>query len=195
VRTNATINYEINKSTSRIIEPIGTIKRLSAAVLVDGSYTVSEAKDGKVNRKYIARGDDEMKKLEDLVKKAVGYSEERGDQIQVLNVAFDTSAADEGAGQGASEGAPLPNPMIGQYVRYGVFGLLALLIVMFIVRPVIRLLSTAPLPQLGYPPGTLPATVGQLEAAFGSSQAAALEMARTNPQSTALVVKKWLKEK
>src|SRR5437870_1672753 len=71
VRTNATINYEINKSVSRIIEPVGTIKRLSAAVLVDGSYVVSEAKDGKVNRKYIARGDEEMKKLEDLVKKAV----------------------------------------------------------------------------------------------------------------------------
>ena len=192
VRTNATINYEINKSVSRIIEPVGTIKRLSAAVLVDGSYVVSEAKDGKVNRKYIARGDEEMKKLEDLVKKAVGYSEERGDQIQVLNVAFDSSAAEEGA-QGAGEATPLPNPMLGQYIRYGLFGLLAMLIVLFIVRPVIRLLSTAP--QLGFPQGSLPATVGQLEAALGSSQAAALEMARTNPQATALVVQKWMKEK
>jgi flagellar M-ring protein FliF len=189
VRTNATINYEINKSVSRIIEPVGTLKRLSAAVLVDGSYVVSEAKDGKVNRKYIARGDDEMKKLEDLVKKAVGYSEERGDQIQVLNVAFDTSAADEGTQGG--EAAPLGNPMLGQYIRYGLFGLLAMLIVLFIVRPVIRVLSTAS----QFPPGTLPATVGQLEAALGSSQAAALEMARTNPQATALVVQKWMKEK
>ena len=113
-------------------------------------------------------------------------------QIQVLNVAFDTSAAEEGAQGG--EATPLPNPMLGQYIRYGLFGLLAMLIVLFIVRPVIRLLSTAP--QLGFPQGSLPATVGQLEAALGSpSQAAALEMARTNPQSTALVVKKWLKEK
>ena len=193
VRTNATINYEINKSVSRIIEPVGTLKRLSAAVLVDGSYVVSEAKDGKVNRKYIARGDEEMKKLEDLVKKAVGYSEERGDQVQVLNVAFDTSA-EEGAGQGSE--APIPSPMMGQYVRYGLFGLLAMLIVLFIVRPVIRLLSTPPLPQLEFSPGTLPETVGQLEAALipGSPQARTLEMARTNPQSTALVVKKWLKE-
>ena len=63
----------------------------------------------------------------------------------------------------------------------------------------IRLLSNAPLdvPQFGFPPGTLPATVGELEAGFGhtSPQSAALEMARTNPQSAALVVKKWLKEK
>ena len=193
VRTNATINYEINKSVSRIIEPVGTLKRLSAAVLVDGSYVVTEAKDGKVNRKYIARTDEEMKKLEELAKKAVGYSEERGDQVQVLNVAFDTSA-EEGAGQGSE--APIPNPMMGQYVRYGLFGLLAMLIVLFIVRPVIRLLSTPPLPQLEFSPGTLPETVGQLEAALipGSPQARTLEMARTNPQSTALVVKKWLKE-
>jgi len=193
VRTNATINYEINKSVSRIIEPVGTLKRLSAAVLVDGSYVVTEAKDGKVNRKYIARTDEEMKKLEELAKKAVGYSEERGDQVQVLNVAFDTSA-EEGAGQGSE--APIPNPMMGQYVRYGLFGLLAMLIVLFIVRPVIRLLSTPPLPQLEFSPGTLPEAVGQLEAALipGSPQARTLEMARTNPQSTALVVKKWLKE-
>src|SRR5438105_404872 len=193
VRTNATINYEINKSVSRIIEPVGTLKRLSAAVLVDGSYVVTEAKDGKVNRKYIARSDEEMKKLEELAKKAVGYSEERGDQVQVLNVAFDTSA-EEGAGQGSE--APIPNPMMGQYVRYGLFGLLAMLIVLFIVRPVIRLLSTPPLPQLEFSPGTLPETVGQLEDALdaGLPQARALEMARTNPQSTALVVKKWLKE-
>jgi flagellar biosynthesis/type III secretory pathway M-ring protein FliF/YscJ len=65
--------------------------------------------------------------------------------------------------------------------------------VLFIVRPVIRLLSTAP--QMGFPQGSLPATVGQLEAALGSSQAVALEMARTNPQATALVVQKWMKEK
>jgi flagellar biosynthesis/type III secretory pathway M-ring protein FliF/YscJ len=89
--------------------------------------------------------------------------------------------------------------MIGQYIRYGLFGLLVILIVLFIVRPLIRLLSTAPLGggQLGFPPGTLPATVGELETGMGhtSPQSAALEMARTNPQSAALVVKKWLKEK
>jgi flagellar M-ring protein FliF len=193
-RSNATINYEINKSISRIIEPVGTLKRLSAAVLVDGSYEVTQAKDGKVNRKYIARGEDEMKKLEELVKKAVGYSEERGDQVQVFNVSFDTSA-DEAAGSG--DDAPLSNPMMGQYVRYGMFGLLATLVLFFVVRPLIRHLSTAPPAGAGFPPGTLPATVGELEAAFGPAtpQTAVLEMARANPQATALVVKKWLKEK
>ena len=195
-RSNATINYEINKSTSRIIEPVGTLKRLSAAVLVDGTYEVAAGKDGKSSRKYIARAEEEMKKLEDLVKKAVGYSEERGDQVQVLNVAFDASAADDGA-QGTEAAAS--NPMMGQYIRYGMFGLLALLVVLFVVRPMIKLLSAPPpvSPNIGFPPGTLPATVGQLEASFvgASPHGAVLEIARANPQSTAVVVKKWLKEK
>src|SRR5438552_1823973 len=94
--------------------------------------------------KSSARSDEEMKKMEQSAKKAVGYSEERGDQVQVINVAFNTSA-EEGAGQGSE--APMPNPMMGQSVRYGLFGLLAMLIVLFIVRPVIRLLSTPSLPQ------------------------------------------------
>jgi flagellar M-ring protein FliF len=195
VRTNATINYEINKSISRIIEPVGTLKKLSAAVLVDGTYQVTEAKDGKSSRKYIPRADEEIKKLEELVKKAVGYSEERGDQVEVLNVAFDTSVADEGLAQG--EGEPKgTNPMIGQYVRYGIFGVLATLILLFVVRPLMRLLTQSG-GQLALPPGSLPTTVGQLEAALapGSPQTAVLDMARTNPASTALVVKKWLKEK
>jgi flagellar M-ring protein FliF len=196
VRTNATVNYEINRSVSRIIEPMGTIKRLSAAVLVDGSYEVTEGKDGKTQRKYLPRNEEEMKKLEDLVKKAVGYSEERGDQVQVLNVAFETNA-EEPASQSGTEATAVGNPMIGQYVRYGMFGLFAMLILLFVVRPLIRLLSTPPAPgQFGLPAGTLPATIGQLEAAMGAApQGALLEMARTNPQSTALVVKKWLKEK
>jgi flagellar M-ring protein FliF len=197
VRSNATVNYEINKSISRIIEPAGTVKRLSAAVLVDGSYEVTEAKDGKTQRKFVPRSDDEMKKLEELVKKAVGYSEERGDQVQVLNVSFESSVEDIGS-QGGTE-VTAANPMNAQYVRYGVFGLLATLVLFFVVRPLIRTLSIPPtMPgQLGLPGMTLPATVGQLEAALGpgSPQTAILETARTHPESTALVVKKWLKEK
>jgi flagellar M-ring protein FliF len=197
VRNNATVNYEINKSISRIIEPVGTVKKLSAAVLVDGNYELTDAKDGKTQRKFIPRGDEEMKKLEELVKKAVGYSEERGDQVQVLNVSFEPSVEETGGPAGTEAAAS--NPINGQYVRYGVFGLLATLVLFFIVRPLIRILSVPPTApgHLGLPGLALPATVGQLEAALGpgSPQTAILDSARTNPQSAALVVKKWLKEK
>ena len=198
VRSNATVNYEINKTISRIIEPVGTIKKLSAAVLVDGNYEVTEGKDGKVQRKYLPRSDEEMKKLEEVTKKAMGYSDERGDQVEVLNVAFDVNAleAGEAGAAAAPAGGPVANPMLGQYIRYAIFAVLATLIFLFVVRPLMKLIAAPGAAEsLGAEP--LPATVGQLEAALapGSPPHATLEMARTNPQSTAVVVRKWLKEK
>lgn len=192
-RTNATVNYEINKTVSRVVEPVGTIKRLTAAILVDGSYEVKEGadKDKKPERKYVPRGDEEMKKLEELVKNAIGYSEERGDQVQVLNVAFDVTAVEVGE---AGPAEPLPNPMVGQYVKYGVFVTLAMLVFLFVIRPLMRMLAESP----GGPQQlALPATVGQLEAAMAPAQiqSGLFEAARANPQATAMVVKKWLKEK
>lgn len=198
VRTNATVNYEINKTVSRIVEPVGTITRLTVAVLVDGRYETAEGKDGKLERKYVPRKDEEMKKLEELVKKAVGYSEERGDQVEILNVAFDAAAVE--IGEAGPADVPPPNPMMGQYIRYGLFSVLAALVFLFVIRPLMRLLAEpggAP-QQLALPAGAvLPATVGQLEAAMAPAQLShsLLESARINPQSTAMVVKKWLKEK
>jgi len=201
-QTNATVNYELNKTVSRVVEPVGTIMRLSVAVLVDGRYEVAEVagSDQKPQRKYVPRGDDEMTKLDGLVKNAIGYSEERGDQIQVLNVAFDATAMEAGEMGDAGPVDPLPNPMIGQYVRYGVFLILALLLFLFVIRPLMRMLAESPSGprQLALPAGsTLPATVGQLEAAMVPPQIQGnlAETARSNPQATAMVVKKWLKEK
>jgi len=45
--TNETVNYEINKVVKRIIKPTGAIKRLSVAVLLDGTYEVVKGEEGK----------------------------------------------------------------------------------------------------------------------------------------------------
>lgn len=196
-RTTATVNYEVNRSVSRIVEPVGTIKRLSVAALVDGRYDVTTAKDGKVTRKYLPRNEEEIKKLEEVVKKAVGFSQERGDQVEVLNVAFDSNAVEVGEPAGAAE-ASAGNPMIGQYVRYGMLAVLAGVIFLFVVRPMMRLLTSPVISaeQLAMRGTTLPATVGQVEAALGGSEMNQfMSLGQTNPQSTAMVVQKWLKEK
>jgi flagellar M-ring protein FliF len=196
-RTTATVNYELNRSVSRIVEPVGTIKRLSVAALVDGRYDVTTGKDGKVTRKYIPRNEDEIKKLEEVVKKAVGFSQERGDQVEVLNVAFDSNAVEIGEPAGAAE-ASAGNPMMAQYIRYGMLAVLAMVIFLFVVRPMMRLLTSPVISaeQLAMRGATLPATVGQVEAALGGAEMSPfISMAQTNPQSTAMVVQKWLKEK
>ena len=69
------MNYEISRTVSRIVEPTGTIKKLSVAVLVDGTYEGGKAGEATSDqpKKYVARSEEEMKRIEDIVKKAMGY--------------------------------------------------------------------------------------------------------------------------
>ena len=84
-------NYEINKTVQQIVQGVGTIKRLSVAVMVDGKYVTVKGKDGKPAQKYEPRSTAEMQKLTSVVKSAVGFSDKRHDDINVVNVAFDRS--------------------------------------------------------------------------------------------------------
>ena len=74
------MNYEISRTVSRIVEPTGTIKKLSVAVLVDGIYeaakTGGRGKTGRPRPKKVCgtRSEEEMKRIEEIVKKAMGYS-------------------------------------------------------------------------------------------------------------------------
>ena len=78
-RSSETVTYEVGHTTSRIVEPRGQVRKLSVAVLVDGKYE----KD-----KYIARSADEMEVIKGMVKRAIGFDAERGDEIDVANVPF-----------------------------------------------------------------------------------------------------------
>jgi len=195
---NETVNYEISRTVSRIVEPTGTIKKLSVAVLVDGTYeTVKPAEGekagtGEATRKYIPRSADEMKRIEDIVKKAMGYSAERQDQVEVVNMQFGFGEESQPAGV---ESAPEPQKPWMPYVRYAVGGLLFLLLLIFVVRPLLGMLavSSAPPPTADTP--ALPATVGQVEATLVGTKPRAqlVDMAKDNPDATAVVVKQWLK--
>ena len=65
------VNYEIGKTVESVKEAVGRIVRVSAAVLVDGKYSASQ-----------------LEKLKQLVQKAIGYSKQRGDQIEIVNMPF-----------------------------------------------------------------------------------------------------------
>jgi flagellar M-ring protein FliF len=192
---NETVNYEISRTVSRVVEPSGSIKQLSVAVLVDGIYeTAAPSEAGKAAndtaKKYMARPEEDMKRIEEIVKKAMGYSAERQDQVQVTNVQFDI-ATEEPSGQGIEAAAETSS--FTPYIRYGVGGALFLLILFMVVRPLMAMLGTAgPSAEGSTPP--LPASVSQVEASLtGKPRSQIVDMARGNPDSTALVVKQWLK--
>jgi len=94
-KENAVINYEINKINRQVTNAVGDIKRLSAAVIIDGPYVSEKDPDGKVVQKFVPRSRKEMKTFTDIIKKAIGFNEARGDQVSVSNISFALQKEDQ----------------------------------------------------------------------------------------------------
>ena len=86
-RTEDTTNYEITKINRQVITPAGDVKRLSIAVMVDGTYETVES-NGVETKNFIPLPQTQLAQLEELVKNAVGYDETRGDNVVVSSVPF-----------------------------------------------------------------------------------------------------------
>ncbi len=126
-RETRTTNFEINKEEQNIISNVGDVKRLTVAVIVDGTY---EKVDGAWT--FMPRSAEEIERVQLLVANAVGLDKERGDALEVSSVPFNDSAppadpnmADVIASYADRFGKPLLN------------ALLAFLFLMLIVRPVV----------------------------------------------------------
>ena len=89
-------NYEVSKTVESVINPVGTVKRLSVATLVDGTYKkIAGPKGGEEQLVYEPRPQAEIDRLAGIIKNAVGYSPERNDQVEVVNIAFDKTYLNE----------------------------------------------------------------------------------------------------
>ena len=126
-RETRTTNYEINKEEQQIVGNVGDLRRLTVAVIIDGTY---EKVDG--NWQFVPRKEEELKRVKQLVSNAVGLDETRGDALEVSSAPFtdseppkDPNAADMLADYAERLGKPLLN------------ALLAFLFLMLIVRPVV----------------------------------------------------------
>ena len=84
-----TVNYEISSTTRTEVSEGGRIRRLSVAVAVDGVMTPGE---GEAAATYAPRSEEDMQRLTALVRSAVGFNQERGDVIEVVNTQFARTA-------------------------------------------------------------------------------------------------------
>jgi flagellar M-ring protein FliF len=82
--TEEITNYDISKVVETAVSEAGAIKKLSVAVVVDGIYTT----DAQGNSVYQPRSPDEIAQILSLVRSAVGYTETRGDLVEVVNMQF-----------------------------------------------------------------------------------------------------------
>jgi len=131
-KNSRTTNYEISKTISKIVNPVGTITALSVSVLV--ADKVALAADG-TSEATTPRSDEELKAIENMVASAIGLVSERGDSINVLSMPFvdpvKTLPEDELAAA----------DMVYQYmplIKYALIGFGILLTYILLVRPVIK---------------------------------------------------------
>ncbi len=83
-KSEDTTNYEISTTIKNIIEPLAKIKRITAAVVVDGHY--EKNKNGKI--KFVPLSKLEIANIENLVKNTIGFDPKRGDSVSVTSFQF-----------------------------------------------------------------------------------------------------------
>lgn len=196
-------NYEVSKINKHVTNPIGQVKKISAAVVVDGTYKESADEKGQKNKQYVPRSQEEMKSLENIVKKAIGYSEERKDQVEVINMPFYGAVPEEDIKEVKG------SPWLQEYLLMGykpvVSLVLALLFIFFVFRPLLKRRVFSPQRQLDVlQTASSPAIAleGQQELPMETKPAPllglknqAVKVAQEDPSKTAGIVKTWLRER
>lgn len=138
-KNDETLNYEVSRSTARTVEPVGTLSKVSVAILVDGKYDAAAAGKGGQNAKpkYAPRSPAELQQIDALVKSAVGFNVERGDQVTVVNIPFQDTGE-----MGTDEGSKWWNaPIFLALLKNGLIGLGFLALLFFVVRPLMKMLK------------------------------------------------------
>jgi flagellar M-ring protein FliF len=135
-RNEEIVNYEISKTTRTEIIEAGRVKRLSVAVLVDGVY--APGANGQMD--YKPRTSEELERIAALVRSAIGFDRNRGDQVEVINLRFAEGVAPVEGKQPTivEQMLALTKEDALRLVELAVFGILTLLVTLLVVRPLLR---------------------------------------------------------
>ena len=197
-KDDQTRNYEVSKTVSHTSLPVGTVKNISVAVLVDGTYKEA-GKDQKPE--FIPRSDEDLQVYTDMIKKAIGFNKKRGDQVKVACVPFDTtSMAEEVKAMKSAERYHLI--MVG--AKYALLALALLMFYLKVLKPLLLFMTqqftiAGPVGQEGG------AAQGVGEMAEEVTEQVEIRKERTmmdqirdyaqsNPAEVARIIKMWLKE-
>lgn len=132
-KNDDTFNYEISKRVREVKKPMAVLKRLSVAAVVDGKYENKTDESGNQKKIYVPRSAEEMKQFQAIVIKAMGYNEERSDQVSVECFPFASIAEIE------SEPSVKGFEKIQeQYGRLIANLLIVVALFLLVIRPIIR---------------------------------------------------------
>lgn len=196
VQKNTTTNFEVDKTVRYVQQAMGGVKRINVAVVVNNMPVVDA--EGKTT--YRPLTDAEKQQINELARQAMGFNQERGDALAVVNSAFAQAAV-----------APMPevpmwqNPATIEYVKDAlrlIIGLVAMfMLYKKILKPMFNKL-TEPLALVAKPEQLAPSlnigngetimqTNPQLISSYNQSLEAAKQIAADNPRMVASVVSGW----
>ena len=204
-RKDSTINYEVDKTVSYTKQNVGNIKRLSVAVVVNNKQDVD--KSGKPTSRPL--NDAEIKQINDLVREAMGFNQQRGDTLSVANTAFNL-------GEKVDNSLPFwkdpDNISLGKdLLKYLVIGAIVAYILLAVVRPIIRTMFPPPASaaeeeegeageaaqegEVGED-GTIVELTGeggkQIMATYEAKLHRAREVSKQDPKGVANIIKDWM---
>ncbi len=143
-RQEETTNFEIGRTIRNALREHPVTRRLTVAVLVDG---VTEARpDGPATKRE--RTPEELSRIAALVRNAVGFNEQRGDRVEVVSMRF--ADPEEAPREAGMFGLDIPQAVLARLLETAVIGVLILLTLLLVARPVARKLSLSlnPTPAL-----------------------------------------------
>jgi flagellar M-ring protein FliF len=195
-KSDETLNYEVSRSTARITEPAGNLSKVSVAILVDGSYNLAPGAKPDAKPKYQPRSPEELQKIEALVKSAVGFNAERGDQVTVANIPFQET------GEGAPDAAKWYDaPIVQTLLKNGLIAMGFLALLLFVIRPLLKILQ-AEKPEASFIPMQTDLETAQMiehsrrEAErLKVTQLELVEKVKQDPYQVAQILQNWLVHK
>jgi flagellar M-ring protein FliF len=207
---SATRNFELDRTVSHVTDPAGKVARLSVAVVVDNKQVPD--KDGKT--KSVAFTPEELARLTELTKNAVGFSAQRGDSVSVINEAFHGATVDE-----EPQSTPFwERPGMLDLIKQGLGVMIALIVGFFVLRPILKgLLKPVPMMHNVALAGPMPTVSVMVDdddmtpdrvstsaqpqqlgspalLAYEQKVGLAKRMAAENPKQVAQVVKSWVSD-
>jgi flagellar M-ring protein FliF len=195
-RKDATINYEVDKRIQHVRRPVGGIKRLSVAVVVNHSKVTDQ--NGVVSSKPLS--DAQKIQITDLVKEAMGFSNERGDTLNVVNSPF-TDMEQDVPPELPLWKQPEMIDLAQQIGKNLLIGALILYLVLGVLRPMLKRANQPPPPLLTdsaennedktAQPAPALATAPRFSG-YEQNLALARQLARDDPKLVAGIVKQWV---
>jgi len=195
-RKDSTVNYELDKTIQYVQQGSGGLKRLSVAVVVN--YRNAAGKDGKPAQTPLSAA--EMDQITNLVKEAMGYNQQRGDTLNIVNSPF-ASPKIEPIPETPLWKQPATIEMAKTTGKYILMGIALLLLYLRVLKPLLKKLSE----PLALPPAAAQGGEGAMQLGHDGAMALsagqrnyqdnltrAQQLAKDDPRVVANIVKTWV---